>query len=464
MSRPRGATDRNMADVSMKRAQKRSEKAGPVFFNGEEALREVAKEDGLWNWALVGPDPKRLSLSGGGMGGVEEMRGAVENHAHSFGLLRMTFGLGAKAKTKFVLVHASDSIDSGNFTQMQHGKAMACKPEMNRAIRGFCAVIAAEIHILSAEECIVQNVINKLSGVVRGVEAKLITEDNFKAAVEQHKADHPEEVVLEQEREKQKSLATQMIAPRAEVAPPEREVGPATGPSGRLRKRIKLHIRGDMVELFSESSARWVDGEIEDVANESRTVNGRTIPAGSVKVSFNSGALVEWVLPSQVETHIRPSPRPRAPTTLVGTWRQEMHGWTSQRHVRYFELSKGFLRWWDSEASAKTGRSPINTMYLLGLQQERQGLDLKLRTTTSMGALFTFEAPTEADAQRWYDTLWAHAGYCHDKREYAETKQTSNQVREELLRFVRMETECTLLSKARHSASSAAAASDLGGA
>merc|ERR1719189_2306929 len=84
-------------------AQKLSERAGPMFSNGEEALREVAKADGLWNWALVGPDATKFPLAGGGMGGVEEMRGVVGHRAHSFGLLRMTFGVGAEARTKLPL-------------------------------------------------------------------------------------------------------------------------------------------------------------------------------------------------------------------------------------------------------------------------------------------------------------------------------------------------------------------------
>lgn len=424
-----------MAEVSRKRAERASVHVGPVFFDGEEALREVAKEDGLWNWALVGPDAKKLPLSGGGMGGVEEMREAVGNHAHSFGLLRMTFGVGARARTKFVLVHTSDSIDSGNFTSMQHGRALASKPEMQKVIRRFAA-IAAEIHIQSSEDCTVAHVVGKLSGVVRGVEANDISVGNFEAAVAQHKANHPEVAALEQERKAQQKLAQQIAVPRPEALPPERESMPAAGPAGRLRRRMKLYAKGDMVEFLSNMSQRWLEGEVEEVATESREVSGHRIIAGSVRISFNNRADIEWIAPAEVETRIRPSPRPRAPAPVVGEMRQEMHGWHEQRHRRYFELSKGFLRWWDCEVSAKGGIAPSNTVYLLGLQQQRSGLDLQLRTTTSMGALYVFEAASEQETECWHQALWAHAGYCNDMREHAQMQKTSGRMREELLRLV----------------------------
>merc|ERR1719414_2584158 len=154
----------------MERAKKRADKSA-MFFTGEEALREVAKPDGQWNWALVGPDPVKLPLAGGGPGSVEEMRNSIGKHAHSYGLLRMTFGVGDKAKTKFLFIHAADDIDSGNFTARERGQALATEPAMHKAIYAMSA-FAAKAQLHSPDECTVETLIAKLRAVARGLEEK----------------------------------------------------------------------------------------------------------------------------------------------------------------------------------------------------------------------------------------------------------------------------------------------------
>merc|ERR1719433_1910835 len=288
----------------------------------------------------------------------------------------MTFGVGTKGKTKFVFVHASDAVDSGNFSHIER-RGLMSKPQMYKAIHSFTA-IAAEVHFISAEECTVKHVVDKLRSVVRGVDAELITVENFEAAVEHHKEQNPEVRVLELEQQLQRKLVRSLTAPRASVALPEVTVGLA-GPAARLRQRIKLYAKGDMVEFWSEIRKDWVlDGEVEEVAVESRNENGCRIVAGSLKIAFANGTHAEWIVPSQVNTDVRPSSRPKAPAARVGYLRKETHEWITQRHERYFELSKGFLRWWNSEADARHWPA-TNTVYLLGLQHQREGLDLKLR-------------------------------------------------------------------------------------
>jgi len=160
-----------------------------MFFTGEEALREVAKLDGQWNWALVGPDPVKLPLAGGGPGSVEEMRNSIGKHAHSYGLLRMTFGVEA-ATTKLIFIHASDPIDSGNFSAAERGRALSVEPEMDKALRRFVA-FSAKVTIHTPEDCTAEALVQKLQESKQGVSGKMLTVENFKIALEHHKEQYP---------------------------------------------------------------------------------------------------------------------------------------------------------------------------------------------------------------------------------------------------------------------------------
>merc|ERR1740121_2864927 len=106
------------------------------------------------------------------------MRSAIGKHAHSYGLLRMTFGVEAKAKTKFLFIHAADDIDSGSFSARERGQALAVEPAMHKKLYAMSA-FAAKVPMHSAEECTVEYLIEKLKKVVRGVEEKAITVENF---------------------------------------------------------------------------------------------------------------------------------------------------------------------------------------------------------------------------------------------------------------------------------------------
>lgn len=413
-------------------AARRADETGPAFFSGEEALREVAKPDGSWDWALLGPDPVKLPLAGGGMGGVDEMAGLVGQAAHSFGLLRMTFGTGAEAKTKCLFIHASDPLDSGNFTQAQHGRALANKPAMMKAVHGIAAC-AADVNIQSAEECTVENMISKLREEARGAEAKLITVENFNAAVEQLREEHPEMQVLEDEREDELKYLEHLQPPRPEVVQPEMEASASTGEVARLRKKLKLYRPGDSVEVWSAAQQRWMlDGEVAEVARQSIVGDNHRVPEGSHMVVYDNGALFEWIAPNMVETHLRPSLRPRSPPAKVGPINKETHGWFTVRHMRYVEVSKGFLRWWDTEEGAKSGTEAPGMIYLLHLQQQRDGKDINLRSASTKGKNYTFEASSEEEAEDWVTTLWMQAAYCQELRDFTDAQAPNSELRKSM--------------------------------
>merc|ERR1719189_3526316 len=150
----------NMAitQTSVDKAKQRAARGLKAFFYGKDALEEVAREEGIWNWALVGPNPDKLPLAGGGNGGVDEMRETVGRYPHSFGLLRMAFGVGDARKTKFCYIHAADDVDSGYFTSRQRGQAMAMEPHMAKVIHDISSV-ALKVQINCKEDCTIEHVI-----------------------------------------------------------------------------------------------------------------------------------------------------------------------------------------------------------------------------------------------------------------------------------------------------------------
>lgn len=414
--------------ASVEKALRRAENMGPMFFTGEEALLEVANPDGCWKWALVGPDPDKLPLVGGGTGSVEEMKESIGKYPTCYGLLRMTFGVEAKAKTaktKFIFVSAADDIDSGNFTARERGQALGVEPAMQKKLYEMSAW-TVKVHLHSAEECTVERFIEKIKKEVLGAAQKDITLENFNAAEEYHKQMHPEAQQAEEELQGEVALVEAMTGPLPEAAepalvPPPPEV--VEQEPSRLRTKVKAHRVGDVIEFFSRTQNQWMlDGEVVQVTDETIRRNGQTIVAGSLKVVYQHGSMYEWVEPAHFNDRVQTSARPSPPEPVVGTLQKETHGWFAYRHVRYVELKGGWFRWWDDASLAATGRPESKGLYLFGLQSMRQGCEFTIKTPNSKGAVYKFRAGTEKQADRWYKMLWLHAGFCEEMHEYQAKK------------------------------------------
>jgi len=417
----------------MQKAKQGAQKSGPTIFSGEEALAEVAKDDGLWNWALVGPDPEALPLSGGGLGSVDEMRGAVGKHAHSFGLLRMTFSTSGSISHKWMFIHASDPIDSGNYSAVERGKAMGMEPVMDKAIRRFVAV-AGKVHVQSKEECTVEHLVGELRSIVGGMAADNITVENFNAAVLAHKEANPQIEEAEKIKEEKAKAIEQLVTPSPAAVAPEAEVDAVDNGSAeetRQRKRVKLYAKGDLADVYSTHHKKWfTDAEIVEVTKEGMQRDGFRVRAGSMKVVYNNGSRFKWVAPQQMEDVLRPSTRPRPPGPMVGKLLKETNSWFGAEYAEhYFELNKGFLQWWATESDAAQGGLPQNALFLMGLQlvEEKEGTSFRLRAEDSHGVIFGFKAESEEEAQVWVELLWANAWYCEELYDYnlAQRKKTS---------------------------------------
>jgi len=174
-------------------AKQRATLGGPVFFSGEEALAEVAKKAGQWNWALVGPDPVNLPLSAGGAGGVEEMRDSIKNHAHSFGLLRMDFvgsNDGEVVRSVLLCVHTSHA---DGFNIRERNKASSKRDEVMNRLEKF-GKISMRIHFASEEDCNFEHVIGKLNLLTHwGIDAAIINAEHLQRTNSQLSGGHSEQ-------------------------------------------------------------------------------------------------------------------------------------------------------------------------------------------------------------------------------------------------------------------------------
>jgi len=430
-------------------AKRRAEANGPDIFTGVAGLGEVAKIAGRWNWALVGPDPVELPLSGGGKGGIEEMRDSIGKHAHSFGLLRIQFGVGHEAKTKFLFIHASDPIDSGNFTQVQRGKAMAMVSKMEQLILTK-AQYTAKIKLENPDECTAENVIAKMQAVVKGMGSEGLDMENYIKAIEQERLINEAELKEREKRaEEAKKVMEETVVVATAAAVPEMEVPPTVEEKAieeeapKQRKRIKLFAIGDQVEVWSSKNDMWyLDAEVVDVAKETGGIDGLKIKAGSMKIIYDNGSRFKWVPPQQMEGYLRLSPRPKPPSPLTGTLYHASNGWFSTKWTLcYVELNRGFLQWWESQEAAKKGSPPIGKMHMRGLQQNDQDNALMLKSDSTGASVYNFKFDSAELVQQWVTLLWAHAGFCEEWAEFSKAKQGGDDMRKQLMNVLQTKNE-----------------------
>lgn len=404
-----------------------------MFFTGAEAFEEVAKEDGAWNWALVGPDENELPLCGGGPGSVDEMRSAMGNAPFSFGLLRMNFGTGPYSKAKFVYVEASTMDDNtgAQFTQRERGQAAAKGPLMKKAIEKFTHA-AITLQLTRTEDCNLENVFDKIKKS-SNADADIVTLETYNAAMAEFKDFHTE-LDAEEKMEEQAEKAVEEDAPKAQAAeeeveteakkPAEPEVQPGTATAAeaeeptRQRKMFKLFKTGDKVMIFSEKKMWHDDGTVADVMAEAGESDGFTLPANAMKVEYDHGRLYKWVLPHQTTDLLRPSLRPSQPPVLIGELGKETHNFFTTWNTRYFELSKGFLQWWEKVDDAKKGTSPNGLVSLLGLRMRLRENVFNIKSASTKGTIYSFKAATSEEAEKWTLALQQHCTYAEDMGKY----------------------------------------------
>merc|ERR1719162_2862192 len=160
--------------------------------------------------------------------------------------------------------------------------------------------------------------------------------------------------------------------------------------------------RGDLLFVYSNAAKQWMDdGIVVSVLQEAGEHDGLALPKDSVKVQYNNRRQFKWVTPLQLKQYVRPSKRPVPPPTLLGELLKETHNWISQWHVRYFELSKGYLQWWISSDDAKNGLAPNDSLSLTGLEMTVKETVMYVRTSSSKGMIYAFDATTTESVTKW---------------------------------------------------------------
>jgi len=81
-------------------------------------------------------------------------------------------------------------------------------------------------------------------------------------------------------------------------------VGDCQHPVGATTESLGF-VKGEKVEVWSNSKAAWCDALVVEAFSVQSVADGFAVPAGSVKVSFDSG--VKFIMPEQVSAMLRKS-------------------------------------------------------------------------------------------------------------------------------------------------------------
>jgi len=421
-----------------KRGVKLARRTNKTFFTGKDALEEVAKEDGIWNWALVGADPETLPLSGGGNGGVEEMQSAVGRHPQSYGLLRMMFKAdNGTYMAKYLFIHASDATASTAFSAVQRGQAAAMEPKMHKIMQIFVS-FSVTAQFQSREECVPELMVEQLRSVFRGmaVGADLLTLERYHVAMEDFRNQSNED----EEKEVIARVMEKLAAPAPHIidaAKFEQAEAPVEEKTVQ-RKRIKPFEKGDPVEVWSARLSNWVtDGEVGEMTKETIMDHGFKIRAGSVKVFYDNGSKFKWVPPSQIGDYLRRSLRPKSPPTMTGELELQQYTWLLPFWGKvYFEINRGYLQWWATKTAAENNDIPMGSLLLLNFEYQLMDTVFRIKTSAARSSVYSLKGESGEAAMAWIDALIDHASYCDACKEFFEAQRGGTLVRSELLKAV----------------------------
>jgi len=174
---------------------------GDDIFSGEDALKAVSQENGVWNWCFIAGDPEELPLAGGGSGSLDEMReclaGQSDSSAALYGLLRLRFGTGRLARVKYIFVAATTlddqpareaPADTGGAVKSRIGRKSIAgvRPQMQAAFQKY-ARFSCSLEITSIEDFTFDEIVDRVKRVST-VDGDAINVENLKAAIAEEKA------------------------------------------------------------------------------------------------------------------------------------------------------------------------------------------------------------------------------------------------------------------------------------
>lgn len=235
------------------------------------------------------------------------------------------------------------------------------------------------------------------------------------------------------------------------AVPPPAPCGEAEAGSNRGASEQKVaddvqhrYEKGDYVMVFSQTAGEWMDDGVVVIAlSEDGKHDKLELTAGSLKVQYNNRKTFKWLLGHQVKDYIRPSRRPLQPSTLTGELVKETHSLITSWHLRYFELSRGSLKWWKCKADAQVGVLPNGRLNLFGLELHLEDNIIYCRTPAAKGVTYAFDATSEFGAVKWVEALQKHEAYCRQMATYhlqQKVQQAANKRLDELEAFLEART------------------------
>jgi hypothetical protein len=154
--------------------------------------------------------------------------------------------------------------------------------------------------------------------------------------------------------------------------------------------------KGDLVDIWIHAAKKWyTDGLIVEVRGEtSATGDGKPLPAGCAKITYDNGQKVKWLQPEVLANKLVVKPFVKPPK-FHGLMLKQTHGlMASQWNLRHFDLSDGFLSWWKSKADYDAGGKPSVCLILVGLRMQKCGgksTQFWMRTASSKGVVYLFD-------------------------------------------------------------------------
>merc|ERR1712039_1098831 len=169
------------------------------------------------------------------------------------------------------------------------------------------------------------------------------------------------------------------------------------------------------------------DGEVVETLDEASNHNGLDLNPGAMKVHYAGGKRFKWIDPAFAATLLKASYRPRPPPFRSGELNKETHSIFAEWHVRWFELSKGYVMWWKYKEYREQGKPAIAIIPLLGLSLNVQGTQISFWTFSTKGTMFSISAPTVTEANEWARCMIDHAGYSAKMKEYLEAEEAAEE-------------------------------------
>merc|ERR1740139_1702344 len=220
----------------------------------------------------------------------QEEMAQEKQFANFYGLIRLKFGTGRMSRVKYVIVTASrvdeeDGDGAGRQSAVAHGKAMAQRGLMEKAIQNF-ANCTSRIEITRLADLCVENLVEKVKNSSQA-DADIVTVDSYQTGLAEHLKNHPSQLVTKPEEADVKDDKALTAACVAEVFQKE------FVPEAEVKEE---EAKMEQVESDDEGAAHDFPGDKED-KTEDKTEEKKAAPAPAPEAAGAISGAIEEAAP-----------------------------------------------------------------------------------------------------------------------------------------------------------------------